>query len=64
MFLYVFARLHNAVFAASSEEDGQTLVEYALIISLISIGSIIALVSLGDKISALFTSVGNAISSS
>jgi Flp pilus assembly pilin Flp len=38
-------------------EEGQGLVEYALIISLVSVASIVALGALGIRISALFDTI-------
>ena len=43
----------------NTRESGQTMVEYALIVSLISIAAIAALVNLGPKISSIFTKVSN-----
>ncbi len=40
-------------------EQGQTLVEYALIIVLISIGTIAAMTFLKESISGLFSEVGS-----
>jgi len=57
----VFVRLQNAWFAAAEEESGQTLVEYALIISLIAVGVIGALLFFGDKLVNLFSSTGNSL---
>lgn len=42
-----------------NEESGQGMVEYALIIGLVSIAAIAALIILGPKISNLFTNVNN-----
>jgi pilus assembly protein Flp/PilA len=41
------------------DEDGQGLVEYALIASLIAIAAIVALTFLGGRISNLMNNVGN-----
>ena len=41
------------------EDDGQWLVEYALIIAVIAIAVIIAMVFLRDQISNIFSNVGN-----
>ena len=40
-------------------EEGQALVEYALIVSLIAVVSIAALTLAGTSISDLFTKIGN-----
>jgi len=41
------------------EEDGQGLVEYALIIAVIAIAVIVAMVFLRDQISNIFSNIGN-----
>lgn len=43
------------------EEEGQGLVEYALIASLIAIAAIVALTFLGGRIGNLMNSVGNSL---
>lgn len=43
------------------EESGQGMVEYALIIGLVSIAAIAALLILGPKISNLFTNINNKV---
>ena len=50
---YIRARLGIA------REEGQALVEYALIISLIAVAAILALGFLSGKINQLFTDIGN-----
>jgi Flp pilus assembly pilin Flp len=42
-------------------EEGQTLVEYALIIVTISIGVTVAMTFLRDQIRGVFSSIGNAL---
>jgi len=42
-------------------DEGQTLVEYALIIVTISIGVTAAMLFLLDKIAGFFTTIGNAL---
>lgn len=44
------------------EEDGQTLVEYGLLISLIALVVIAVLTIMGQKISNTFNSAGNSLS--
>jgi Flp pilus assembly pilin Flp len=61
IFRYVAVRAQNAWFQAREREEGQTLVEYALIISLIALACIAALIFLGDKIRQLFSDAGNSL---
>jgi Flp pilus assembly pilin Flp len=42
-------------------EEGQTLVEYALIIVTISIGVTVAMTFLRDQIRSVFSNIGNAL---
>ena len=57
----IFVRAQNAWFSARDEESGQTLVEYALIISLIALACIVALGFLSGKIQQLFSDAGNSL---
>ena len=50
-----------ARFLPQSDEDGQGLAEYALILALIAIVAIVALIYLGGQISSKLSTVGNAI---
>jgi pilus assembly protein Flp/PilA len=59
----VWARLVATVSVAREREEGQTLVEYALIIALVSVGLIAALTTLRTQIQGVFTAIGNALSS-
>ena len=43
------------------EEEGQGLVEYALIIVLVSIAAIVTLTALGSKVSAVFAQITAAL---
>ena len=52
-------RVREALSSKLRRQDGQTLVEYALIIALIAVGLIIALIFLRDEIEELFSDVGN-----
>jgi pilus assembly protein Flp/PilA len=54
--------LHGLVLRASlRDEEGQGLVEYALILSLVSIATIVILTALGGKIGVVFSSVTAAL---
>lgn len=43
----------------AAEEDGQNLIEYALIAGIISLGAIVAMTGLKNQIVNAFNSVGN-----
>ena len=47
--------------ALDRNQDGQGLAEYALILSLIAIVSIVALLFLGGQISNILSTVGNSV---
>ena len=47
--------------AAASGESGQTLAEYALILSLIAILAIVALLFVGGQINAILSTIGNSL---
>ena len=54
--------LINALIARiSTEDEGQGLAEYALILALIAIVAIIALIFLGGQVSTILSTVGNSI---
>ena len=55
----VVVRAQNVWFRARDEESGQTLVEYALIIAIVGLGSVVALGFLSGKIQRLFNTAGN-----
>ena len=44
-----------------SDEDGQGLAEYALILALIAIVAIVALIFLGGQVSTILSNVGNSV---
>jgi pilus assembly protein Flp/PilA len=44
-----------------SDEDGQGLAEYALILALIAIVAIVALIFLGNQVSTILSTVGDSI---
>jgi pilus assembly protein Flp/PilA len=44
-----------------SDEEGQALVEYALIVGLISVVSLVALTLIGTSVNDILNAVGNAL---
>jgi Flp pilus assembly pilin Flp len=57
----IFALLHATSGDPLRREEGQTLVEYALILTMVSIGSIAVLLALSGKINTIFNQIGAAI---
>ena len=54
--------LINALLASFlTDEEGQGLAEYALILALIAIVAIVALIFLGTQVSTIMSDVGNSI---
>ena len=56
-----FAEALYGLYITEDEFEGQGLVEYALIIAFIAVVVIVAMVFLQDKISGLFSKVGNSL---
>ncbi|HEY3347389.1 MAG TPA: Flp family type IVb pilin [Nitrospirota bacterium] len=54
----IFTMLMNRL----KNEDGQTLVEYALILVLVSVAVILMLTGLGTQVGAVFTSITGTLS--
>jgi pilus assembly protein Flp/PilA len=57
----IVARVQSAFVAVRDREEGQALVEYALILALVSVVSIAILTTLGLNVQARLTSVANAL---
>ena len=54
--------LINALIARiSSDDEGQGLAEYALILALIAIVAIVALIFLGGQVSTILSTVGSSV---
>ena len=53
-FTHVVVRVQNAVAGLRDREEGQAMVEYALILALVSIAAIVALGLLGGKVNSAF----------
>jgi pilus assembly protein Flp/PilA len=55
-------QLFNSIVASfHSNEEGQGLAEYALILALIAIVAIIALIFLGGQVSTILSTVGSSV---
>jgi pilus assembly protein Flp/PilA len=61
LFVKLSAYITNALYQLREEEEGQTLVEYALIIALVSVGLVAALTALNGSIAGVFTTIGDAL---
>ena len=61
LLLQVWTKAYSRVLALRDAEEGQTLVEYALIIALVSVGLIAALTTLKTQIAGVFTTIGTAL---
>jgi Flp pilus assembly pilin Flp len=55
------ARMQALAVTARTREEGQTLVEYSLIIAMVSIGSIAVLLALSGKINAVFSQIAGVL---
>jgi Flp pilus assembly pilin Flp len=56
--MVMMSRLINRL---ATREEGQTLVEYSLILAMLSIGSIAVLLALSGKINDVFTTISGAL---
>jgi Flp pilus assembly pilin Flp len=54
-------RLHAALREALSPQDGQALIEYALIISLVALVAIVALQTTGTNIKGLLSTIAGEV---
>ena len=53
----VITRLQNFV----RDDEGQDLIEYALLVALIALGAVVAVTAAGDKVEAVFQAIAAAI---
>lgn len=61
---YLLMKLFALVHSPVSREDGQSMVEYGLIVALIAFGATIAMQSLGAGLNSAFTNISSTLSSS
>jgi len=61
LFTKLLVATQNTVSELRDREEGQTLVEYALILALVSIGTIAALLALTGKINGVFNDITDAL---
>jgi Flp pilus assembly pilin Flp len=57
----VFLSRFRLFAAPLAKQEGQTLVEYSLILAMVSIGSIAVLLALSGKINAVFDQISTAL---
>jgi pilus assembly protein Flp/PilA len=62
LLLNLVARVDD-FFTHSDDEEGQTLIEYGLIIALVSIVAIVTLATVGSNIGKVFTSIAGKLHS-
>lgn len=55
----LLSKTSTAINRFIEEEDGATMVEYALLVALISIAAIAAITNVGTNLTALFTKVAS-----
>ena len=60
-FTWLVVRAQNLVVNAREREEGQTFVEYALLLAGIAILLIVAIIFLKDKIANLFSDTGSSL---
>ena len=60
MFLKMLVKFQNLM----SREEGQDLVEYALVVALIALGAVASMKTLATGITAVFTNISTRLSSS
>jgi pilus assembly protein Flp/PilA len=53
--------MNKKFFSFKRKNKGASLVEYALLVALISVAAIVAMTTLGDKLKAKFTEVSTAV---
>ncbi len=54
--------MHNTLVRLGTEEDGQSLIEYALIAGIIALGAIVAMTGLKNQIVTAFGTISNQLS--
>ncbi len=61
MSLWVAAQVHISAMSlrARREEGGQAMVEYALILALVSVAAIVALTAIGTNVNTIFNTIKN-----
>jgi pilus assembly protein Flp/PilA len=52
-------RLYLGLMALRDEEEGQAMVEYALILALVSVAAVAILSTLGNSVSSIFNEINN-----
>ena len=61
MFKLIPSRIYLAAQALRDREDGQAMVEYALILALVSVAAVAVLQTLGHSVTSIFNSINTDI---
>jgi pilus assembly protein Flp/PilA len=59
---HLYVNVMNWLAKFDTEEEGQGMVEYALILVLVSVVAIVALTLVGSRVTAVFNSIANSLS--
>ena len=61
MVLSIITRLHSSLHSLVNREEGQDLLEYALLVALIALVAVAAVAAAGTTVSGIFTNIAAAI---
>jgi Flp pilus assembly pilin Flp len=53
--------MYTLLLRLAQEKDGQDLIEYGLLIGIITVASVLAMTSIGSKVAAYFTNLNTAM---
>ena len=57
--LLAYIRARSYIQASLAREEGQALVEYALILSLIAVVAVVIMATLGSKVAGIFSTIAD-----
>jgi Flp pilus assembly pilin Flp len=61
MVLRAIVNVESFVRSVLRKDEGQDLLEYALLVALIALGAVLAVTAAGDKVEAVFNAIADAI---